>query len=273
MVTVGVSYSFDGRNFSFASAQQEPLCLTRILEKEDKFWKGHAAGAVLDTEGFVFPSARVTGSADFGGLLLQVTPDVLTPREGSLTLVECALESLDSGTASGTYSSKKLKELEDTPNPNSTNRRACIRVLDVGTGSGNILLAILRRLSDRGVPSFGVGVDVCEKALCVAQLNANSLGLAPICTFIQGAFDCLPIGECDTFDVVVSNPPYHLDDLRNGLDASVITNHPNHMNHPNHPNQCNHPNHPTRPNRSSNTSLHVLSLRPLVMALRTTSNF
>jgi release factor glutamine methyltransferase len=121
------------------------------------------------------PISHIIGRKAFWTIELGVTPDVLTPRPETETLVEVALE---------------LSEFA-TP----------ARVLDLGVGSGAILLAVLsaRPLAE------GVGVDASAEALAVAQANAVALGLANRIEFIRTDWDEGLLGE---FNLIVSNPPY-----------------------------------------------------------------
>ena len=124
------------------------------------------------------PLAYITGSKAFYGLELQVSPDVLVPRPDTETLVDWALEVLPGTTK---------------PAP---------RVLDLGTGSGAIALALKATR-----PALAVwATDMSAAALTVAQANAQRLQLAV--TFNQGPWlAALPAGT-PRFDAIVSNPPY-----------------------------------------------------------------
>jgi len=119
------------------------------------------------------PVAYLLGHKEFFGFTLQVTPDVLVPRPDTETLVDWALEVL-------------------SPTPTA-------RVVDLGTGSGAIALALKATQ-----PSLQVeAVDYSHAALAVAQANAQRLGLAV--TFRQGSWLSGTQGQ---FQAIVSNPPY-----------------------------------------------------------------
>ena len=122
------------------------------------------------------PLSHILGRRGFWKIMLRVTPDVLDPRPDTETLVELALRDLP----------------EARP----------FSVLDLGVGSGAILLAIL---AERPAGK-GLGVDVSEEALAVARDNAASLGLSRQVALLRGDWTA-GLGEA-SFDLVVSNPPY-----------------------------------------------------------------
>ena len=121
------------------------------------------------------PISHILGRKPFWTLELVVTPDVLTPRPETELVVEAALEML------------------------AQDARA--RVLDLGVGSGAILLAVLHERSN----ATGVGVDVSEAALAVARRNAEQLGLSGRLTLQRGDWGA---GLEGRFDLVLANPPY-----------------------------------------------------------------
>jgi release factor glutamine methyltransferase len=123
------------------------------------------------------PVAYLTGVREFWSLPLAVTPDVLIPRPDTETLVEAVLARLP-------------------------DRAAPLAVLDLGTGSGAIALALARELPRAEVTA----TDVSAAALAVARKNAEALGLAERVRFALGDGFAPLAGE--RFDVVVSNPPY-----------------------------------------------------------------
>ena len=124
------------------------------------------------------PVAYITGAQEFFGLPFRVTPDVLIPRGDSEVLVECALAA----------------------------RPDARRVLDCGTGSGALLLAVLANLPQ----ASGMGIDRSTAALVVATANAEALGLAGRATMARADWD--QPGWADgfdgPFDLILANPPY-----------------------------------------------------------------
>lgn len=140
------------------------------------------------------PVSHILGRKGFWKIMLQVTPDVLTPRPDTETVVEYA-----------------LRDFPDT---------APWSVLDLGVGSGAILLAIL---AERPA-ARGLGVDVSEEALAVARENAANLGLAGRAAFLRG--DWTQGLDEASFDLVVSNPPYIASEVIEGLEPEVRDHEP-----------------------------------------------
>lgn len=135
------------------------------------------------------PVSQILGRKGFWKIMLRVTPDVLTPRPDTETLVELILRDLPEDRAVG--------------------------VLDLGVGSGAILLAIL---AERPA-ARGLGVDVSEAALAVARENAANLGLAQRVALLRGDWTR---GLDDAgFDIVVANPPYIPSTDIHGLEPEV----------------------------------------------------
>jgi release factor glutamine methyltransferase len=125
------------------------------------------------------PVARIFGAKEFWSLRLQISPAVLVPRPETETVVEAALAAV----------------------ARDRSRTEKLRLLDIGTGSGALLLALLGELPN----AVGVATDVSTAALAVARANAEQNGLAARCTFV--ACD-IAAGVEGPFDLIVSNPPY-----------------------------------------------------------------
>lgn len=125
------------------------------------------------------PVARILGTREFWSLPLAVTPDVLVPRPDTETVVEAALDLV----ARSGLGMEKL------------------RILDIGTGSGALLLALLSELPN----ATGLGTDISAAATEVARANAERNRLAARCDFVV----CdIAAGVQGKFDLVVANPPY-----------------------------------------------------------------
>jgi release factor glutamine methyltransferase len=140
------------------------------------------------------PVSHIIGRKGFWKIMLAVTPDVLTPRPDTETVVELVLR--------------------DFP------EQMAFNVLDLGVGSGAMLLAIL---ADRPAAK-GLGVDVSEEALAVARENAANLGLDNRVALLRGDWT-FGLGDA-TFDLVVSNPPYIATEEIDTLDPEVKDHEP-----------------------------------------------
>jgi release factor glutamine methyltransferase len=118
------------------------------------------------------PVSQIIGTREFWGRNFRVTPDVLDPRPDTETLIEMTL-------AGGKAS----------------------RILDLGTGSGCILLTLLAEWPE----ATGQGVDQSEKALQIAKMNAQDHGLVDRADFTKSDWFSKVTGQ---YDLIVSNPPY-----------------------------------------------------------------
>jgi release factor glutamine methyltransferase len=125
------------------------------------------------------PIARILRLKEFWGLPLQLSAETLVPRPDTETVVELALEMLRAA-----------------PGPDRA-----LRIADLGTGSGAILLALLSELPN----ASGIGTDISEDALQTAHNNAVHLGLAQRVDFVSCNYAAALSGP---FDLIVSNPPY-----------------------------------------------------------------
>ena len=135
------------------------------------------------------PLAYILGHREFWSLEFTVGPGVLVPRPESELLVEQALKSFP-------------------------DRDAPLRVLDLGTGSGCLLLAFL----SEGPNAHGLGTDISPAALNIAQENAAQLGLLQRAQFaVSNWLENVP----GAFDVILVNPPYIAEDALNDLQPEV----------------------------------------------------
>jgi release factor glutamine methyltransferase len=125
------------------------------------------------------PVSRILGTREFWGLKLDISPAVLDPRPETETLIEVALDWI---TARGL-------------------RREKLRVLDIGTGSGALLLALLSELPN----AIGIATDISIDALTIARGNAQRNNLASRCQFVACDMGLALRGP---FDLIVANPPY-----------------------------------------------------------------
>ena len=122
------------------------------------------------------PMAQIFGHREFWSLDFIVTRDVLTPRPDSETVIQTVLDQV-------------------------ADRTRALNILDLGVGSGCLLLTLLHELPQ----ARGVGVDASAAALAIAEQNAERLGVVARVRLVQG--DWLA-GLDETFDVIVGNPPY-----------------------------------------------------------------
>jgi release factor glutamine methyltransferase len=125
------------------------------------------------------PVARILGHKEFWGLKLRLSPETLVPRPDTETVVEVAL------------AMQRAAPVSDTR----------LRIADIGTGSGAILLALLHELPE----AFGIGTDVSIAALRTARRNAADLERMERAAFVACDYAAALSGP---FDLIVSNPPY-----------------------------------------------------------------
>jgi len=140
------------------------------------------------------PIQYIVGQAVFMGFKLEVNPDVLIPRPETEQLVQLIVDREGSATD--------------------------LRVLDAGTGSGAIAIALSRNLRFPEITA----IDINDKALAVARKNAATLHARVI--FRQGdmlSADTLP---ATPFDIIVSNPPYVMDREKKTMEANVLEHEP-----------------------------------------------
>ncbi len=143
------------------------------------------------------PVQYVIGKCDFMGLELEVAPGVLIPRPETEELVRLVVE--------------KVSEMEG------------LRILDIGTGSGCIALALKHEIPDSDVEAW----DISDSALEIAKRNAVRLGI----DVVFAKHDILHLAEEQEFkyqpyDIIVSNPPYVCDSERDGMERQVVEHEP-----------------------------------------------
>ncbi len=135
------------------------------------------------------PVARIIGEREFWGLPFRLSPETLVPRPDTETLVETTLDLLP-------------------------DRQAPLRMVDFGTGSGCILVALLHELPNAN----GLGVDLSFGALVTARANANGNRVGNRCHFVLSRWADAVSGP---FDLIVSNPPYIASGVIPTLDEEV----------------------------------------------------
>ena len=137
------------------------------------------------------PVSRILGTREFWSLPFKISPDTLDPRPDSETLVGAVLARIG-------------------------DRQAALTILDLGTGSGCLLLALLAELPH----ARGLGVDISEAALGIARQNAAALGLDDRASFLRASWGA---AVTKAWQVIVSNPPYIVSGDLPGLAPEVRT--------------------------------------------------
>lgn len=144
------------------------------------------------------PIEHVTGFADFCGLQFAVNPDVLIPRVETEGLVELSLQAI---------------------HEHSTNNEAPLSIVEVGTGSGAVIISIAKHLLESKLKYSLYAGDISDSALAVAQQNRqNLLPNAPIeikKSDLLSSFD-------EDFNIIVANLPYIPSARLDQLDSSVV---------------------------------------------------
>lgn len=154
------------------SREQLLLAMDDVLgpEQEEAFY------ALLERRAKRQPVAQLIGKREFWGMEFKVTSDTLDPRPDSETLIEAV-----------------LGQCRD--------RRKHYKILDLGTGTGCLLLSLLNELTN----ATAIGVDISEAALAVAKENTIAFGMQSRVAFLASHWCEKVMG---TFDIIVANPPY-----------------------------------------------------------------
>lgn len=167
-----------GRNRAWLYAHPEEEISPSEAQRFSELLARRAAGE---------PTQYITGTQEFWGLAFEVTPEVLIPRPETEHVVEVALHRL------GPQVTYAVHEPASVGNG--------LRILDVGTGSGCIAVALAKELP--GARFFAT--DVSAAALAVARRNAARHGVLERITFLENS---LFTGLASEYDLIVSNPPY-----------------------------------------------------------------
>jgi release factor glutamine methyltransferase len=156
-----------------------------------------AAAAMIERRRAGEPVARIIGEKEFWSLPFRLSPATMVPRPDTETVVSTVLEAF---AAAG--------RLGDP-----------LRLLDLGTGSGCILLALLSELPE----AVGIGIDRSPEAAATAAENAHRLGLSGRAQFVAGDWAHPLRGR---YDAILANPPYVEDEALPALPTAVIGHDP-----------------------------------------------
>jgi release factor glutamine methyltransferase len=170
--------------------------------------------ALIDRRRRGEPIQYITGEAEFYGLLFRVTPDVLIPRPETEHLVEQAIALARPGCPIHAQPYRAWVGKRERPQSTSC------RILDIGTGSGAIAIALAHNLPNAQITA----TDVSAAALAIACENAERNQVSSRIRFLQG--DLLAPVAGEFFDLIVSNPPYVSNSDRNTLAIEVRDHEP-----------------------------------------------
>lgn len=181
----------EARLLAAAALGVEPVIIfahpERLLTADEETRLRVSLGRRLSRE----PLAQILGRREFWSLPFHVSPATLIPRPDSETLVQAALGWIDQG-----------RHAREGGHPWAPAFAGATKsILDLGTGSGCLLLAVLSELPE----ATGLGIDASPEALEIARRNAADLGLADRAKFRHGNWGD---GLEGPFDLILSNPPY-----------------------------------------------------------------
>ncbi len=169
------SFNLDSEILLSSAVGLERACLLLNLEKEIDDKRKKIFFNLIERRKKSEPVAYILGHKEFWKQKFKVNSNVLIPRPDTETLVESVLKELD-------YNSKK-------------------KILDIGTGSGCIILSILKERKK----CLGVGVDISKNAIKLAKYNAKIQHIENRIKFFNSDIDNFYL---DKYDLIISNPPY-----------------------------------------------------------------
>ncbi len=143
------------------------------------------------------PLQYIIGNVEFYGLNFSVNPNVLIPRQETEILVDQIISNIDKNTK--------------------------VKILDIGTGSGNIPIALAKNLPNVEI----VAIDISGNAIAIAKFNSERNNVSDRINFINSDFNKYLISENHQFDIIVSNPPYIKIDEYNLLEKELTDFEPN----------------------------------------------
>ncbi|MBI1931243.1 MAG: peptide chain release factor N(5)-glutamine methyltransferase [Ignavibacteriales bacterium] len=143
------------------------------------------------------PLQYIIGNVEFYGLNFSVNPNVLIPRQETEILVDQIISNIDKNTK--------------------------VKILDIGTGSGNIPIALAKNLPNVEI----VAIDISGNAIAIAKFNSERNNVSDRINFINSDFNKYLISENHQFDIIVSNPPYIKMDEYNLLEKELTDFEPN----------------------------------------------
>ena len=173
--TINTSYQLDSEILMSKVLKKKREFILLNLDKEPGIEKSNLYKDLIHQRSLGKPIAHLTGKKDFWKYEFVVSNNVLIPRPDTETIVEKVLE--------------------------VTKYKSRLKILDIGVGSGCILLSILKER-----PNFnGVGVDLSKKCLDICKINAFKLDIENRVKFFKSDIDNFNYGK---YDLIISNPPY-----------------------------------------------------------------
>jgi len=200
-------------NFVFGITKKDLILNPQKVLKADKL---EAFNSLIDRRiKEKIPVQYLTNEAFFMGEEFYVDENVLIPRPETEILVEEVLRHCEQSEAIHLANREWIASSQAPRNDNK------LKILDIGTGSGCIACMLAKNLSDATI----FACDISEKALKVAEFNAEKLGVKDKITFINSDI-FKNIGSTEKFDVIVSNPPYISILEKQNLQPEVVLHEP-----------------------------------------------